>query len=148
MGAPGKGLQRLGRLVEIFGLADNLAADGDDGIGGKHESACKMGFALQPLLRDNRLRTRNPLRVGRGCSPFRGVSSMDAGRRASGSMPICSRSERRREEALASTRSFCVLDRTAEEPRSSSGFEGRRATILLEAISDASFGKIIGRHLD
>src|SRR5271167_4280330 len=73
---------------------------------------------------------------------------MDEGRRASGSMPICSRSERRREEALASTRSFCVLDRTAEEPRTSSGFEGRRATILLEAISDASFGKIIGRHLD
>ena len=41
-----------------------------------------------------------------------------------------------------------MLDRTAEEARSSSGFRERTAAVLLEAISDASFGKIIGRHLD
>ncbi len=50
---------------------------------------------------------------------------MEAGLSASGSMPTCSRRAKRREDALASTKSFCALDWTAAEgARWSSDFHG------------------------
>src|ERR1700744_3763039 len=62
----------------------------------------------------------------RGSSALRGVSSIAAGTTASGTIPACASSARRRGLSLAST---------------------KRGAGLFEAIGDASFGKVIRSHL-
>src|SRR3974390_2491299 len=62
----------------------------------------------------------------RGVSPLCGVSSISAGRTSSGATPAWAKSESRRGLSLAST---------------------RRGVDLFEAIGDAPFAEVIGRHL-
>src|SRR5689334_4159507 len=109
----------------------------------------------------------------RGTSPLVTLSSMVAGRSASGVMPTCSSRAKRRGEAEASTSFGLRLDGVArvrgtrgsaapavkpaaDLARGGSGFAGRSALTrparsdlsLFKAISDPSFSEIIRRHLD
>src|ERR1700744_6496288 len=80
------------------------------------------------------------LAQARGSSPRFGVSSMSAGRSASGSMPAWLISGSRRGEPEASTNFGRPI--TAAP----SFLQKDPATISLEAIGDTTFGQIVGRH--
>src|SRR5262245_48796123 len=108
----------------------------------------------------------------RGTSPLVTLSSMVAGRSASGVMPACSSSARRRGEAEASTSFGLRLEGAArvrgargsglgavvgaDLARGCSGFRARSTRAkpersdlsLFKAVSDPSFSEIIGGHLD
>src|SRR5580704_7205650 len=93
-----------------------------------------MLSAASALLRASRVAQ------ARGSSPRFGVSSISAGRNASGSMPAWLTSVSRRGEPEASTN----LGRPITAGRSCG--EEVPATISLEAIGDAAFGQVVGRH--
>src|ERR1044072_7222348 len=109
----------------------------------------------------------------RGTSPLVTRSSMVAGRSASGVIPTCSSSPKRRGEAEARTSFGLKLEgaargrgargsgsdavpATPDLARDGSDFAGRSALTnparsdlsLFKAVSDPSFSEIIGRHLD
>ena len=87
MVAAGEQPQTLRRLVEQFRLRQDTAADGDDSVAARmnepfsSSSSRSMARAASALLRASRVAQ------ARGNSPRFGVSSMSAGRSASGSMP-------------------------------------------------------------
>src|SRR5580693_5840778 len=93
-----------------------------------------MFSAASALLRASRVAQ------ARGSSPRFGVSSMSAGRSASGSMPAWLTSDSRRGEPEASTN----FGRPITAARSCR-WQGS-ATISLEAVGDATFGEVVGRH--
>ena len=82
----------------------------------------------------------------RGISPFLGVSSIDGGRSASGSMPACASRVRRRGEALAST---SLGLRPARRPvglvRASSwrSVSRRGLSVRLKALNRAAFVEVM-----
>src|SRR5580704_3652538 len=90
--------------------------------------------AASALLRASRVAQ------ARGSSPRFGVSSISAGRNASGSMPAWLISVSRRGEPEASTN----FGRPITAARSLR-WEGL-ATISLKAIGDATFGQVVGCH--
>src|SRR5579862_8162522 len=93
-----------------------------------------MLSAASALLRASRVAQ------ARGSSPRFGVSSISAGRSASGSMPAWLISDSRRGEPEASTN----FGRPITAARSFR-WDGP-ATISLEAIGDATFGQVVGCH--
>src|SRR5579862_5690804 len=94
-----------------------------------------MLSAASALLRASRVAQ------ARGSSPRFGVSSISAGRNASGSMPAWLINASRRGEPEASTN----LGRPITAAHSCRQ-EGR-ARISLEAIGDTTFGQVVWRHL-
>src|ERR1700719_1093609 len=93
-----------------------------------------MLSAASALLRASRVAQ------ARGSSPRFGVSSISAGRSASGSIPAWLISDSRRGEPEASTN----FGRPITAARSCR-WDGP-ATISLEAVGDATFGEVVGRH--
>src|ERR1700730_5120134 len=93
-----------------------------------------MFSAASALLRASRVAQ------ARGSSPRFGVSSISAGRSASGSMPAWLISVSRRGEPEAST-NFGRPITAAHSFR-----QKDPATISLEAIGDATFAEVVGRH--
>src|SRR5208282_4710153 len=92
----------------------------------------------------------------RGNSPRFGVSSMSAGRSASGSMPAWLTSASRRGEPEASTNlarpitaGLFVGAATRPSPRQAPSGANRNfcCSRSLEAIRDATLGEVVGRHL-
>src|SRR5271169_5923154 len=94
-----------------------------------------MLSAASALLRASRVAQ------ARGSSPRFGVSSISAGRKASGSIPAWLISASRRGEPEASTNFRRPI--TAARSFRQKG----PTTISLEAIGDATFGQVVGRHL-
>src|ERR1700691_118884 len=78
----------------------------------------------------------------RGSSPRFGVSSMSAGRSASGSMPAWLMSTSRRGEPEASTNFGRPITAGCSRRQTNA------AALSLEAIGDATFGQVVGCHLD
>src|SRR5579864_4315656 len=91
-----------------------------------------MASAASALARASRVAQ------ARGSSPRFGVSSMSAGRSASGSMPAWLMSASRRGEPEAST-NFGRPITTARLCR-------QQDPLSLEAIGDATLGQVVGRH--
>src|SRR5580658_8980835 len=83
------------------------------------------GFPLHSLSTLRAFSAANLWAWRRGSSPFLTVSSIAAGRTASGVMPACASRARRRGLSLA-----------------------RTSTILSKTIGDATLGQVVGRHLD
>src|ERR1700733_8972130 len=95
-----------------------------------------MFSAASALLRASRVAQ------ARGNSPRFGVSSMSAGRNASGSMPAWLMSTSRRGEPEASTNFGRPI--TAMRSRGQTNAVVRS----LEAVGDATLAQVVGRHLD
>jgi len=101
--APGEKPQALRRFVEQFRLRQDAAADGDNRIGGDDVGAFELLVDAHHGERSLGLQARQPRRASTRQLARFGVSSMSAGRSASGSMPAWLMSDSRRGEPEAST---------------------------------------------
>ena len=85
---PGEQAQADGGLFDGFGLAEDAAADADDGVGGKDQRTGKLGLGPGEGDRGEAFSSARRLARLRGSSLFFGVSSMVTGMTRSGSTPI------------------------------------------------------------
>ncbi len=99
----GEQAQAIRGLVGDLGLRQDSTPDRHNRIGRQKPSGRGGVLEVQRRLGRRELRPARRRASSRGGSALRGVSSISAGRRDAGSMPICCSSARRRGEAEAST---------------------------------------------
>ena len=122
-------LQRGHRLFDMRRLNENFLADGHHGISGNDVGVGEVLIVGDLIAGGLGLGSRQPRDQARGISPRLALSSIDAGRKASGVIPTCASSVSRRGLALARTRrgrSISPLMYAFPSQRPAQGFTARR----------------------